>query len=115
MNQHGTSHIKTGSVSASNKPADTRPPVLDIDHYLPMLGHVVASDEEKRELLAIVWDILCHFVEMGFGVDSLSLLFPNDHALPCELKNNGLQSIHTPYTNNKINTAQKLAEDTDSK
>ncbi|MEX6633428.1 hypothetical protein [Hyphococcus lacteus] len=50
------------------------PPGFDINHYLAMAQEFEMSEDQKRELLLILWDIMRRFVELGFGVDSISLL-----------------------------------------
>ena len=47
-------------------------PRLEIDWalYSAMLEDMEASDEEKRELIAILWNIVVAFVDLGFGISS---------------------------------------------
>jgi len=94
--------------------AGPRPPVLDADCYMPMLDEINASEEDKRELLAVMWDIVCHFVNMGYGVDSLSLLFPDLLGNSCEAREDIVSSNNTPDTNKNTLTATTRAEKTDS-
>lgn len=55
--------------SPPNNPTD-----FDINHYLEMAKDFDMSEQEKIELLTVLWDIMRRFVELGFGVDSVSLL-----------------------------------------
>lgn len=48
-------------------------PALMIDYslYDEILADSGASDEEKREFLDVVWNIVVSFVDLGFGVHPL--------------------------------------------
>lgn len=61
---------------ASRRETRTSLPALDADRYLPMIADMEISDEQRLELLAIVWDIMCAFVELGFGANSFQNLLP---------------------------------------
>lgn len=52
-------------------------PALDLARYLPEVEAEFASDEEAAEFLRILWDIMCAFVDLGWGVDSIQLAFPD--------------------------------------
>lgn len=43
---------------------------LDVEEYIGQLGDYDMSEDEKVELLLALWDIVCRFVELGFGVYS---------------------------------------------
>ncbi len=45
-------------------------PTLTIDYeaYAHFLEHCDASEEEKREFLQALWNVICECVAMGFGV-----------------------------------------------
>jgi hypothetical protein len=53
---------------------DTNPPDFDMDKYMKMAGEFDMSEEEKRELILTLWNIMSRFVELGFGLDSVSIL-----------------------------------------
>lgn len=53
---------------------EVNPPDCDMDKYMKMADEFDMSDEEKRELLTTLWDIMQRFVELGFGLDSVSIL-----------------------------------------
>ena len=46
------------------------PPVVFVDYerYAHLLDHSDASDEEKRAFLQALWEIVCQFVALGYGV-----------------------------------------------
>jgi len=77
------------------------PPSLDIDAYLPMIADIEITEHQKREFLETLWSIMCHFVDMGFGVDSLLLIFPELTIDACEAKSGRLSSIDKPNTDFK--------------
>ena len=52
---------------------DKEHPNFDPARYLEQMADIDISEAEKNELLLILWDIMSRFVELGFGVDSLSL------------------------------------------
>lgn len=41
---------------------------LDVALYEHYLEHCQFSDQEKQELLQTLWDLICEFVFLGFGV-----------------------------------------------
>ncbi len=47
---------------------------FDVEKYLAQAKDFDMSEEEKVELITILWDIMCRFVELGFGLDSISIL-----------------------------------------
>jgi len=51
-------------------------PALDLERYLPEVEAHFCSDEEAIEFLRTLWNIMCAFVDLGWGVDSLQLAFP---------------------------------------
>lgn len=54
---------------------DTKPnyPTLSIDWdlYGEYLEGSDLSDDEKREFIQILWDIMVSFVDLGFGIESV--------------------------------------------
>ena len=46
------------------------PPSLSIDWeaYLPFFENEEISDEDKRELIGILWSIMVSFVDLGFDI-----------------------------------------------
>ncbi|MEM9013754.1 MAG: hypothetical protein AAGB02_01475 [Pseudomonadota bacterium] len=47
---------------------------FDAEKYLEHANDFEMTEEEKAELLSILWSIMCSFVELGFSLDSISLL-----------------------------------------
>ncbi|MCX7357099.1 MAG: hypothetical protein NT015_02955 [Alphaproteobacteria bacterium] len=50
--------------------------VLDLERYLPEVEDAFASEEEAIEFLRTLWNIMCAFVDLGWGVDSVHFAFP---------------------------------------
>lgn len=48
-------------------------PVLTIDYayYEKLLENSDASDEEKREFIQTLWNLIVNFVDLGFGIHPL--------------------------------------------
>lgn len=46
---------------------------LDVEKYLHQFKDFVMTEEEKVEVLNQLWNIMCRFVELGFGLDSHSI------------------------------------------
>ena len=61
----------------STDPLDD-PPSYDMNAYLELAKDFDMTEEEKIELLTLLWDIMRRFVELGFGLDSVSLLGGQD-------------------------------------
>jgi hypothetical protein len=55
---------------------DARASEEDLREYLPYLGDMHLSEDQKIELLQTLWSILSAFVDQGFGVDSVHLAQP---------------------------------------
>lgn len=49
-------------------------PDFDLDKYMKMAEGFDLSEDEKRELLTTLWEIMKRFVELGWGMDSVSIL-----------------------------------------
>ena len=49
---------------------------FDVENFLHHFDGTDISEEEKVEVLNALWQIMCRFVELGFGMDS--------HSLACE-------------------------------
>ena len=49
---------------------DASPPVVTVDYdlYAHYLEDSDLSEKEKREFLQMLWNIICEFVSLGFGV-----------------------------------------------
>lgn len=44
---------------------------LDMAKYVHFLDESQLSEDEKHEFLQIMWDIVCEFVLMGFGMNTV--------------------------------------------
>ena len=49
---------------------------LDADKYRPYLEEFDLTEDQKDELLLTLWHILRTFVDIGFGLDSVQMIFP---------------------------------------
>ena len=68
---------------AVDSEADTASPTtalvrFDPDEYRGDLDELDITDEEKDELLRVLWNIMCSFVDLGWDVDAVSLVFQPD-------------------------------------
>jgi hypothetical protein len=52
------------------------PLTLDPNKYRSYLEEFDLTEEQENELLAILWRILSTMVDIGFGLDSVQMLFP---------------------------------------
>ena len=56
----------------SKKKSSDRPVItVDYDRYAHFLDHSDMSEEQKREYLQTIWNIIVEFVSLGFGVHPL--------------------------------------------
>ncbi len=46
---------------------------LDIEKYIDQFSEFDLTEEQKVDVLKALWQIMSRFVEMGFGLDSVSL------------------------------------------
>jgi hypothetical protein len=56
-------------------------PAPDVEQYLPEVEGRFDSEEEAIEFLRTLWNIMCAFVDIGWGVDSIHFAFPELAAL----------------------------------
>ena len=45
----------------------------DAERYLPLMEDIELSEEQKREFLGVIWNILLHFVNMGFDLREVDI------------------------------------------
>ena len=64
---------------------------LDPDKYRAHLEEFDLSEEQESELLAVLWDIMRSFVEIGFGLDSVQLFSTPDDEKARRDSGNGLE------------------------
>ena len=54
------------------KPGENRPVItVDYEKYAQFLKHPDLSEDQKREFIQTLWNIIVEFVSMGFGVHPL--------------------------------------------
>lgn len=41
---------------------------LDVDYYQTMLDDPQLSEDQKRELIETLWNIVIQFIDLGFGI-----------------------------------------------
>lgn len=89
-------------------------PDLDESHYRPMLAHMELTDEQASELLGTLWQIMCGFVLLGFGEQSIQKILPaifedfsrsSEDALDCDHSKNNKDDKEVLHgaTQNKSN------------
>ncbi|MBL8548299.1 MAG: hypothetical protein JNL81_17700 [Hyphomonadaceae bacterium] len=66
--------IDLATTSADALPAGA--PALDMEQYLPEVEGRFDSEEDAMEFLRTLWNIMCAFVDLGWGVDSIHFVFP---------------------------------------
>ena len=60
----------------ANKNSAIQPLKFDANDYKSCLEDTDLSEAQKAELLQNLWHIMSAFVDMGWGVDNISLFFP---------------------------------------
>ena len=70
MKKSGKHRDSTGHDALPLSLAPNAHPVLTVDYerYAHLLDDPELSEEQKRELLQALWEIICTFVSIGFGV-----------------------------------------------
>lgn len=81
---------KTDPIHDSQHMGDAVPPIaetertglssFDPDKYAPYLADMDMTDDQKAELLRVLWSIMATFVQIGFGDD------PVQHVIPALVK-----------------------------
>lgn len=75
------------------------PPGFDAARYWHFLEDWEVSDEDKSEFLRIMWALMNGFVDLGFGVDSVSLLLRQWAESASEDRADMVSSDHNPQEN----------------
>lgn len=71
-------HIdKSGALTAGAPP-------LELERYLPEVESEFDSDEQAMEFLGMIANIMCAFVDLGWGVDSLHFVIPELAKIPSD-------------------------------
>lgn len=71
MDKQKKDQLPRNTETALSEPARHTPrPVITVDYdlYAHYLEDTDLSEEEKREFLQMLWNIICEFVSLGFGV-----------------------------------------------
>lgn len=66
--------------SHSGPPSETSalaPLTFDSEAFREDIAEMELTDEQARELLQTLWNIMCVFVDIGWGVDAVQLMFPD--------------------------------------
>ena len=100
--------------SAGNASAPAGSSGLDETKYQSMIADWECSDEQKSEFLRALWQIMNSFVDLGFGVDSITLLFPDLFENPSDHAADMVQSNNIPDTNNAVQCAPATAQKDES-
>ena len=73
-------------------------PDLQADRYKPMLADMDLTDEQADELLRVLWNIMCGFVDLGFGSNSIQRILPSILGEFSEHSADRVQSTHSRIT-----------------
>lgn len=85
-------------------------PALKKERYRPMVADMDITDEQADELLQIIWSIMCSFVELGFGSDSVQMIPERIFRQFLDAAENGVQSERSETT--KMTDASGGADET---
>lgn len=67
------------STTVNNDENGSRPALqIDFEFYARFLEETDATEDQKRELILILWDIAVSFVELGFGVHGVQQICEQD-------------------------------------
>ena len=80
-----TNNKSTRSSPASAVYSDLKPLALDPDEYREDLDQFDLTKEQQDEMLAVLWNIMRTFVEIGFGLDSVQVFSTAKNGRPDEI------------------------------
>jgi len=92
-----------------------KPPQLDIEKYRPLVSEFEIGEEEQSALLESLWHIMKSFVDMGFGVDSIQILFPEIFENSSDCVDEMLSLTHPNNIDHELEAVMRSAEKEDSK
>lgn len=69
-------------------------PKLDISKYQPYIDDFDLTKEQQQELLETLWSIMSAFVDIGFGVDVVQMLFNDQSSVSSNSKENDLKILN---------------------
>lgn len=52
-------------------------PSLDVERYLPMTDSLDIEEEQKREFIETLWEIMVTIADLGLGIDPVQILLGN--------------------------------------
>lgn len=87
-----------------------RPSKLDIKKYQAHIDEFDLTDEQQRELLETLWAIMMTFVDIGFGVDVVQLLFSDVASDSLNSEQNSLEIINSSDNFNRISCNESEKE-----
>jgi hypothetical protein len=68
--------VGTQPLNIGDNTSSAAAPVLDLERYIPEVEAQFDSEEEAIEFLRTLWNIMCAFVDLGWGVGSIHFAFP---------------------------------------
>lgn len=77
---------------------------LDVDYYQAFLDDVDIPDDQKRELIAICWNIVVQFIDLRFGIHPLQQTKAND---PASLE---LSKLINQFAEENVSTEKETEE-----
>jgi hypothetical protein len=70
---------------------------VDIDEFRPYFSEYEMDQAQKDEFIRILWNIMCAFVDLGWGVSSIHFSLPE------------LTDFSTPDTENEVHSATHIS------
>ncbi len=67
---------------------------VDLEEYKHDLSEFDLNEAQKEELLRVLWQIMCAFAELGWGVNSIQLAVPDLTDFSSEPELDELSSIN---------------------
>src|SRR5262245_61697551 len=86
----------------------------DYGEYLPELADYDLSESQKIEYLRTLWQIMCGFVDLGWGVDAVNLALPGLAKISLETRENEVELGNQSIENVFEAAARKPLESEDS-
>ena len=100
----------------SNRLDDNAPPSLTIDWdlYGSYLEDSDMSDEQKREFIQTLWNIIVNFIDLGFGVHPIQQAKQISSGQDDDLASLLQQSVVSSKNNSKINKYEQAVNGSQS-
>ncbi len=86
-------------------------PTMNPERYLPLVSEMELTDEQAQELLQVIWNIMCGFVELGFGSNSIQRILPSILGEFPEAARNDVHSTHSNKTTSALQPGGDDARD----